>query len=337
MECANTPPGHGETPCLERRTTISKDIKIPPWAKWAGGVTLLAIALTSGTLGLVLNVAHGLEAGLAAGIAFGLADLAKITIPLVAGLIGWSRQMRITAAICVAVSLWSAVNVYLDGAGAAILAKQHASEAYTDKAKAIAELETEATRLSDLAAQEAKNRGCGPNCRGLNEQASAARQRLQEARNAKAEAKPVEISGLAAIIAMASGAGQDGIARGIGAIKALLFLVLIEVLVWLSVPAMALLSDARRREVAVELVAIEPVEIAKPVAKPVMAIAKPAASGTAAYYLARLERDHPAIAKRVHGGELSVYRGSVEAGIRKPAAAKKWTTIEDYLPETVKA
>jgi hypothetical protein len=170
----------------------------------------------------------------------------------------------------------------------------------------------------------------------LNEQASAASQRLQEARSAKAEAKPVEISGLAAIIAMASGAGADGIARGIGAVKALLFLVLIEMLTWLSVPAMALLSDARRREVAVEIIAIEPAEIAKPVAKPVVAIAKPAASGTAAYYLARLERDHPAIAKRVHGVELSVCRGSVEAGIRK-SAAKKWTTIKDYLPETVKA
>jgi hypothetical protein len=221
-------------------------------------------------------------------------------------------------------------------AGAAILVKQHASETYADRSRAIAELEAEATRLSALAAQEAKNRGCGPNCRGLNEQASAARQRLQEARSAKAEAKPVEISGLAVMIAMASGAGADGIARGIGAVKALLFLVLIEMLVWLSVPAMALLSDARRREVAVEIIAIEPVEIAKPVAKPVMAIAKPVASGTAAYYLARLERDHPAIAKRVHCGELSVYRGSLEAGIRK-SAAKKWTAIEDYMPETVKA
>lgn len=309
---------------------------VPKLAKWAGGVTLLAIALAAGTLGLVLNVAHGLEAGLAAGIAFGLADLAKISIPLVARLIGWSRQMKITAAICVAVSLWSAINVYLDGAGAAILARQHASEAYTDKAKAIAELDAEVTRLSGLAAQEALKGGCGPNCLKLNEQASAARQRLLEARSAKAEAKPVEISGLVAMIAMASGAGQDGIARGIGAVKALLFLVLIEVLVWLSVPAMALLSDARRRDVALEIVAIELATVAKPVAKPVMTIAKPAASGTAAYYLARLERDHPAIAKRVHGGELSVYRGSVEAGIRKPAA-KKWTAIEDYMPETVKA
>jgi hypothetical protein len=315
---------------------MDKDIKIPPWAKWAGGLTLLAIALTAGTLGLVLKVAHGLEAGLVAGIAFGLADLAKISIPLVAGLIGWSRQMKATAAICVAVSLWSAVNVYLDGAGAALLAKQHSAAAYTDKAKAIAELEAEATHLSALAAQEAKNRGCGPNCRSLNEQASAARQRLQEARDAKAEAKPVEISGLAVMIAMASGARADGIARGIGAVKALLFLVLIEVLTWLSVPAMALLSDARRREVAVEIVAIEPDTVAKPVAKPVMAIAKPAASGTKTYYLQRLERDHPAIAKRVHGGELSVYRGSLDAGIRK-SAAKKWTAIEDYLPETVKA
>jgi hypothetical protein len=245
--------------------------------------------------------------------------------------------MRITAAICVAVSLWAAVNVYLDGAGAAILAKHAASEAYADKAKAVAELEAEAARLSSQAVEEAKKKGCGPNCRSLNEQASAARLRLQEARAAKADDKPVEISGLAAMIAMASGAGQGGIARGIGVVKAILFLVLIERLVWLSVPAMTLLSQARSCEVAVEVVAIEPIEIAKPVAKPVMAIAKPAASGTRDYYLQRLERDHPAIAKRVTSGEISVYRGSVEAGIRKASATSKWTTIADYLPETIEA
>jgi hypothetical protein len=67
----------------------------------------------------------------------------------------------------------------------------------------------------------------------------------------------VEISGLAAMIAMASGAGADGIARGVGAVKALLFLVLIEVLTWLSVRRW-------RCSQMPEIVAIEPDTVAKP-------------------------------------------------------------------------
>jgi hypothetical protein len=184
------------------------------WTKWTAGLALLAIALAAGTLGLVLNVAHGLEAGLAAGIAFGLADGAKVLIPLTAGMIGWSRQMKITAAVCVTVSLWSAVNVYLDGAGSAFLAKSQGAEAYEAQARAITELEAEMARLTALAAAEAKNKGCGKNCKAVNDQAAAVRQQLAEARTARANAKPVEVSGLAGLIAMASGANADGIARG---------------------------------------------------------------------------------------------------------------------------
>jgi hypothetical protein len=176
------------------------------WTKWTAGLALLAIALAAGTLGLVLNVAHGLEAG--------LADGAKVLIPLTAGMIGWSRQMKITAAVCVAVSLWSAVNVYLDGAGSAFLAKSQGAEAYEAQAKAITELEAEMARLTALAAAEVKNKGCGKNCKAVNDQAAAVRQQLAEARTARANAKPVEVSGLAGLIAMASGANADGIARG---------------------------------------------------------------------------------------------------------------------------
>jgi hypothetical protein len=53
-------------------------------------------------------------------------------------------------------------------------------------------------------------------------------------------------------------------------------------------------------------------------------VATPAKRGGHDYYLQRLERDHPAIAKRVHAGELSVYAASVAAGLRKAAAKRKW-------------
>lgn len=125
--------------------------------------------------------------------------------------------------------------------------------------------------------------------------------------------------------AMASGAQSEAIARSLGVIKALLFLALIELLVWLSVPAMVLLSQ---REMAVEVVAVPEA----PAAKPMPQIAKPTASGTRSYYLQRLERDHAAIARRVHGGELSVYRAAIEAGIRKAPAKSQRTKINPYLP-----
>jgi hypothetical protein len=311
---------------------MCKDTIIPNWTKWLAGLALLAIALAAGTLGLVLNVSHGLEAGLAAGIAFGLADGAKVLIPLTAGIIGWSRQMKITAAACVAVSLWSAVNVYLDGAGSAFLAKQQGAEAYASQAKAITELESEVTHLTVLAATEAKNKGCGKNCKAVNDQAAVARQQLADARQARAHTKPVEVSGLAGLIAMASGASADGIARGIGAVKAALFLLLIEALVWLGMPAMTLLKDVANREIAAEPVASLVEEPATPMQIIAKAAAMPAKAGTKAYYLQRLQKEHPALAVKIASGEMSVYAASIAAGLRKaPAKASKWTKADAYL------
>ncbi len=64
-------------------------------------------------------------------------------------------------------------------------------------------------------------------------QASDAAQKVQEARSARAVAKPVEV---------AADAGRTS------TIKAGLFLVLIEALIWLSVPAMTLLGQAMKKQ-----------------------------------------------------------------------------------------
>lgn len=94
----------------------------------------------------------------------------------------------------------------------------------------------------------------------------------------------------------------------------------------------------RRREDAAEPVAMPVAKTSKTVEKiKADAVAAPAKRGTAAYYLARLQRDHPAVAARVTAGEISVYAACLETGIRKaPAKAKKWTTVDAYLkPEIV--
>lgn len=222
----------------------SKSNTIPRWSQWLIGGVMLSLAVAAGCLGLVLNISYGLETSLASGVAFGLADLSKIAIPIVAGIIGWSMQMRITAVICVFVSLWAATNYYADRHGKELLSKQHAATIYADKAKSISDLRTQVSNLDAMASAEAKRGGCGQNCRDLTKQASEARQRLQEARSIREGAKPIEASGLAVMTSMATSWNAETIARSIGAIKAALFLGLIETLVWLSIPAMKLLSMA---------------------------------------------------------------------------------------------
>jgi hypothetical protein len=224
--------------------------KLPRWAQWTIGGVLLLIALAAGIVSLVLNVSHGLNVGLAAGITFGLADIGKIAIPIVAGIIGWSMQMRSTAIVCVLVSLFCATNYYADRHGRHLIEAQHGEAVYADKAKRISELEKSVADLGALVTAEAADRGCGPNCRALQARADEATLKLQSARNARSQAKPVEASGLAVMISMSAGTKVEGTARGLGAVNAVLFLALLEALVWLSVPAMRALNTAAAKPVA---------------------------------------------------------------------------------------
>ena len=101
------------------------------------------------------------------------------------------------------------------------------------------------------------------------------------------------------------------------------------------------LAPARRRqnEIAVtieaqEIANVEPATARKlqEIATPVAEIAKPAATGTRAYYLARLQREFPEVATRVASRELSVFAASVQAGLRKaPTKSAKWANVDAYM------
>jgi hypothetical protein len=91
----------------------------------------------------------------------------------------------------------------------------------------------------------------------------------------------------------------------------------------------AVATEAQEAAKSVLADATEMQEIAILVAE----IAKPAATGTRAYYLARLQREFPELAAQVASGELSVFRASVQAGLRKaPVKASKWTKADAYMP-----
>lgn len=222
---------------------------LPRLGQAVSGSLLLGIAVTAGATGLYLNVNHGLQVSVAAGILFGLADLTKIVLPIVAGAIGWSKQIKVTAVICVAVSLWCATNAYLGQAGQTIATKQHGADQYSIAKDAVAKLEADVAKFDAQAQAEAKNGGCGKQCRFLTERADKARQSLAEARTALKSATPVALSGYEKI-------GS--------AVTAGLFLFLIEALVWLAVPAM---SSLRQVLSAPSVTTEKPKKAPKPIAK----------------------------------------------------------------------
>lgn len=221
---------------------------LPRFGQAISGSVLLGIAVTAGATGLYLNVNHGLQVSVAAGVLFGLADATKIVLPIVAGAIGWSKQMKVTAVICVAVSLWCATNAYLGQAGQNIAVKQHGADQYSIAKDAVAKLEADVSKFDAQAQAEAKNKGCGKQCRFLTERADKARQSLEEARTALKSATPVALSGYEKISS---------------AVTAGLFLFLIEALVWLAVPAMSSLRQALSTPVSAE----KPKKAPKPVTK----------------------------------------------------------------------
>jgi hypothetical protein len=97
----------------------------------------------------------------------------------------------------------------------------------------------------------------------------------------------------------------------------------------------------RRREAICEAIAkpVEGVARRSPIVAKLMreTIATPPKPGTAAYYLARLDRDHAPLAARVRAGEMSVYRACIEAGLRKATAKRKWDANDYVKPESVEA
>jgi hypothetical protein len=220
----------------------------------SGGVLLL-IAVTAGATGFWINVHHGLEVSTEAGILYGLSDLTRIVLPIVCGLIGWSLQTRLVAIVCVVTSVFCVLIAFTSGADRNLAGKQHGAEQYTAAKARVKDLEDQVASLDKQAAAEAKNKGCGKQCKYLGERADKARQELTAARTALKTAAPVAIGPYELIASR---------------ISAVLFLVLIESLVWMSVPAMTLLVRASKKPPAPVTVIAEPeAPNAEPVVQPV--------------------------------------------------------------------
>lgn len=228
-----------------------------------------------------------------------------------------------------AVHIWVffavAVGFSLSNSIARSSSYSEAKAASTVHANEIAKLADEAYRAAkQTQAEECKKRG--PRCRGAEEAVAAARTAL-------ATAAPMQIT-------------DPGAERLAAVLRIEKSTVQLYALLPLSLELGGFIFLAaglapRRREDAIAPVAMPEPATAKPakreaaaVAKLMQAVAtaKLGAVGTRGYYLARLESEAPDLAKRVHGGDLSVYAASVAAGFRKAAA--KWTKADRLCAES---
>lgn len=186
------------------------------------GVSLLAISLTVGLTSMRMNVNAGLQVGTESAIIFGAADAARLILPLVCGIIGWSRQLKAIAVLCVVASLFCAVTAFHSGSDQHLASKQ-AGAGQFEMAKAdVAKADARVASLDASVAQETRNKGCGTVCKGLKEEAKQARAELSTAKAKLETAKPVAISGTETLESW---------------IKSILLLIIVEALVWLSLPA----------------------------------------------------------------------------------------------------
>jgi len=207
----------------------------------ATGIALSIMAAVAVRVDVLNNWQYGRTISAELASILVLAAVAVVAVPVAASILGWSRHLRITAAICVALTVWSAVNAYSAKQGAAILAAQSAQAAYTsalaDEKAARAMLATiketgdagELGKLQALASAE-REKACrkpkSDDCANAKSEEKTLTGRVSDAKardkaqatiaNAKQDAKagPAEASMVATVIAAAQlGADAASVAR----------------------------------------------------------------------------------------------------------------------------
>lgn len=321
--------------------------------EWLLGGAFALLALTAGAISLMMNVTFGLQVSWLAALVFVLSDGAKILLPMIAAVLGWDIRRRIAWGLAVAISVTAALSSLLEGQAQRLKDTQAAAltanGARADMERARKELSMIAEPTSvdalrvltqeaqDKADREAARGGCGAKCEaareiavklvtrlGLAEQRDKLQAQLAMAKET-AEATPITALGATDTLAALTGGDQAQIAMITGIAISVVMLAILELLATFSGDGVLILRKAwmnRRNEHSTQNMTI-----AKQQASPSTKSEKTVANR--AYYLNRLKRDFPALAARVHEGELSVYRACVEAGLRK-APARNWGKLEAY-------
>jgi hypothetical protein len=333
---------------------MSKDMKPPEFGQYILAIILGLLAIAAGGISLCMNVAFGLKTGLVMAAIFALSDGAKILLPMIDAAFGRSSvKRRLAYLTAVAISVLAATSYLLETQATRLLQSQRVTAEISDARIDAERLRRELTLITEplgvvaleklekekrnAADREADRGGCKSICEGLKTEADVFLERLGMAKRRKlleaklnettqaVQAKPVEALGGADIIAALTGGNKVKIAQHEAIMKAILMLVILEIIAMFSGDAGNLfIRTYRDRKAALQTTQSEADESAA-IANEISS-KKPAVS----YWMQRLSRERSDIAARVIAGEFSCYRGCIEAGIRK-RSAKKWTRTEDYL------
>jgi hypothetical protein len=331
---------------------MQEDIKPPGFGQYVLAIILGLLAIAAGGISLSMNVAFGLKTGLVMAAIFALSDGAKIILPMIDAALGGSTPKRCLAYwTAVLISILAATSYLLETQATRLLQSQSAS-ATASSARADAErIRSELALISeplslaaleklekekrDAAQRESGRGGCKSICEGLNGEADAYLERLGLARRRDrleaqldetmrtVQAKPVEALGSADTLASLTGGDKAEIAQHEAIVKAVLMLTILEIIAMFSGDAGNLFvrtfqarKEAGQQQTEADEVVTKSSEISPK---------KPAAS----YWMQRLSKERPDIAARVIAGEISCYRGCLDAGIRKKPA-KTWSKPEDF-------
>jgi hypothetical protein len=306
---------------------------MPRWAQYAGGATLLSLALAAAGVSMYMNIVSGLAVAVELAIIFAVADIGKIALQIIRASIIDHPVLKASWIVASVVSALCATNVLATFMGDRLNGAQHELAATAQAQLQVVEIEKSIANAQASAEDERKNKnspGCGKNCQALLARVDALRAELATARG-KLAAKPAPRSnGLSDMLADASGADRQKAAA-----------IFVVVLLVAALLVGELFSQmAYHGAIMVHAAAMRPEPAKKPArqpkaAEPEEAATKPQA-GSRAYYLDRLDRSRPDLAARVRAGELSANAAAIEAGLRK-AKPKAVRTAKAQIAATPEA
>lgn len=94
------------------------------------GATLLVMAMAAMTVDVINNYQYGASVSYQMAAVMVIAAFGVVAIPAAASIVGLSGHLKLTTAICVALTVWSAINAYTKEQGVDILAAQNKREHY---------------------------------------------------------------------------------------------------------------------------------------------------------------------------------------------------------------
>ena len=332
---------------------MQEDTKSPGFGQYILAIILGLLAIAAGGISLSMNAAFGLKTGLVMAAIFALSDCAKIILPMIDAALGGSTTKRSLAYwTAVLISVLAASSYLLETQATRLLqserASQTATSARTDAERIRGELASISEPLSvaalvrlekekrDAADREGGRGFCGPICEDLKKEADVLLERLGQAKRRErleaqlattvqtVESTLVEALGSADAIAALTGGDKEEIAQHEAIVKAILMLMILEIIAMFSGDAGNLFVRTFQARKAAGQQETEADEIQTKASE--ISPKKPVQS----YWMQRLSKVRPDMAARVIAGEMSCYRACIMAGIRKQPKAK-WTKPEDYL------